>query len=88
MPKTLSITLTDAQYDSLVQLVDAQIPGPGVPPAATVEEYCSQAFARAVLRPALEQFPTQQMRNLKKAREKALKDYEDAAQPQITATIA
>ena len=87
MPKTLNITLTDAQYDSLVQLVDAQIPGPGTPPA-TVEEYCSQMFARAVLRPALEQFPTQQMRNLKKARERALKDYEDAAQPQITATIA
>lgn len=88
MPKTLSITLTDQQYGALVELVDAQIPGPGTPPPATVEEYCSQMFARAVLRPALEQFPTQQMRNLKKARERALKDYEDAAQPQITATIA
>ena len=40
------------------------------------------------LRPALEQFPTQQMRQLKKQREKALKDYDDAAEPQITASIA
>ncbi len=88
MPKTLSITLTDQQYDALVELVDAQIPGPGTPAAATVEEYCSQMFARAVLRPALEQFPTQQMKQLRKQLEKAIRDYEDAAAPAVTASIA
>lgn len=88
MPKTLSITLTDAQYGALVELVDAQIPGPGIPAPATVEEYCSQMFARAVLRPALEQFPPQALKQLRKQREKAIKDYEDAAAPVITASIA
>ena len=88
MPKTLSITLTDTQYDSLQQMVDEQRPAPGMPAAATVEEYCSLMFARQVLRPALEQFPTAQMKQLKKQREKAIKDYEDVVAPTITTSIA
>jgi hypothetical protein len=87
MPKTLSITLSDAQYGALVELVDAQVPGPGVPAAATVEEYCAQMFARVVLRPALEQFPPANLKQLRKQREKAIKDYEEAAAPTVAASI-
>lgn len=87
MPKTLTITLTDAQHQALTEMVDAQINAPGVPAAATVEEYCARMFTRAVLRPAIEQFPSQEMKRLRKAREKALKEYDDAAEPTIAVSI-